>query len=112
MWPWRFTRRLGPAAALVSAILLGSGCGEDSTPPATPAAPPPATPPPTEEPTAPMPIAVPEEVTAWLDANVQPFDGSRLSLPHADIEFLRDLVGDARIVALGENTQARGISSR
>ena len=104
MRPWQFTRRLGPAAALVTAIFLGSGCGEDSTPPATPAAPPPATPPPTEEPTAPMPAAVPEEVAAWLDANVQPFDGSHLSLPHTDIEFLRDLVGDARIVALGENT--------
>lgn len=49
-------------------------------------------------------MPVPPEVSAWLDANAHPLNGSHLSLAHDDLEFLRDLVGDARIVALGENT--------
>ena len=47
---------------------------------------------------------VPPEVGPWLDAHAKPVDGTHLSLPHGDLEFLRGVVGDARIVALGENT--------
>lgn len=52
----------------------------------------------------PEPLEVPEEVGPWLAANSSSFDGSHLSLPQTDLAFLADMVGDARIVALGENT--------
>ncbi len=52
----------------------------------------------------PEPPPIPAEATAWIESNSASFDGSHLSLPHDDIEFLRDIVGDARIVSLGENT--------
>jgi erythromycin esterase len=47
---------------------------------------------------------IPAEATAWLQNVIVPFDGPHLTLPHDDLQFLRDLVGDARIVSLGENT--------
>ena len=50
------------------------------------------------------PFGVPAEVTTWLNSTVVPFDGVHLSLPHDDMGVLRDLVGDARVVSLGENT--------
>ena len=84
-----------PLAALL--LLLSPACGRETpTPPTAPGSPssPPA---PTAEPT-------PAEIGAWLDANAHPFEGAHLSLPDDDLEFLRDLVGDARVVALGENT--------
>ena len=87
------------SAARASAVLCGFlafGCGEDNLAPATP------TPTPSVD-TAPSP-SVPPEATAWLDAHVEPFVGAHLSLPHDDLGFLRDLVGDARIVSLGEGT--------
>ena len=82
---------------LVVALGLASSCGEDGTAPTAPSltAPPPA------EPAAP---AVYPWETAWIEANSHPFDGSHLSLPNEGIAFLRDIVGDARIVSLGENT--------
>lgn len=51
-----------------------------------------------------VPPPLPDTRPAWLEANVQPFAGSHLSLPHADIDVLREVVGDARIVSLGEGT--------
>ena len=72
---------------------LGSfACGDNAATPRAPATP------------LPPPPPSPAAYGAWLDTNVEPFDGSHLSLPHDDLDFLRDLVGDARIVALGENT--------
>ena len=82
---------------LVVALGLASSCGEDGT---APTAPSPTAPPPAE-PAAP---AVYPWETAWIEANSHPFDGSHLSLPNEGIAFLRDIVGDARIVSLGENT--------
>ena len=80
-------RWLRHAAVLTGLLSIVSGCGSDS------AAPVPAS-----------PTSGEDSVRTWLDANVHPFTGSHLSLPHDDLEFLRDLVGDARIVALGEDT--------
>ena len=83
--PWRPTGsawvRVAPLAVVT---LLIHGCGQGS---------PIVVPPP-----------LPDPRPAWLEANVHPFAGSHLDLPHADIEFLREIVGDARIVSLGEGT--------
>lgn len=69
-----------------------------SSPTPTPA-PPPATP------TA-LPIAtdVPEEIVAWLQSNAVPFDTARPGSGCADLQPLLEMIGDARIVALGEAT--------
>ena len=74
-------------ALAATALILALGCGED---PVTPA------------PVLPEPP--PDPVLVWLAANAHPFTGPHLSLPHTELEFLREFVGDARIVALGENT--------
>ena len=99
----RLTACCRAGAALAAVLTWAPGCGEDAPIARGPVAlvshlavPPPAEPP--------GEGAVPEAARVWLDANVEPFDGSHLSLPHDDLEFLRDLVGDARVVALGENT--------
>ena len=52
----------------------------------------------------PDPPTVPAEVSMWLNQEVSPFAGTDLSLAHDDLAFLADIVGDARIVSLGENT--------
>ncbi len=84
-------RLVGGLVVPCAALLSLAACGSDATAPA-------------EAPTDPTPPPVPAEATAWIERNAIPFDGSHLSLPHSDIEFLRDIVGDARIVSLGENT--------
>jgi erythromycin esterase len=88
---------------ILGTLLVLPGCDENSTPPTSPQRVPTPPPAPTPEPDA-GPGPVPPEIAAWVEANALPFDGTHLSLPHTDIEFLHDLVGDARIVALGENT--------
>jgi len=74
-------------ALIAAALMLGLGCEDSSVTPVPP-----------------LPDPPPNLTGAWLDANTHPFSGPHLSLPHAELEFLRDLVGDARIVALGEAT--------
>lgn len=88
-------------AALAAVLTWTPGCGEDTPSPVAPSPSSPAVPPPPETSGG---SAVPEAARLWLNANVEPFDGAHLSLPHDDLEFLRDLIGDARVVALGENT--------
>lgn len=98
--------RVCARSALFGSLTLMPGCGQEATAPVSPAAAvsPPAPPPTTSSPDAPEPTPVPDEVAAWLDANVHPFDGPHLSLPSDDLQFLPELVGDARIVSLGEGT--------
>lgn len=93
------------ALAAIGVVLLLAACDEGGSPSSVRLQPstflpeePPATP--AEEP---LP-EVPEPIANWIETTAAPFDGSHLELPHDDLEFLRDLVGDARIVALGENT--------
>ena len=88
---------------ILGALLVLPGCNDDSTAPTSPQRVPTPPPAPAPEPD-PGPGPVPPEIAAWVEANALPFDGTHLSLPHTDIEFVRDLVGAARIVALGENT--------
>ena len=89
---------------IILGVLLGcQACDDESTAPTSPRRMRTRTPPPAPEPDL-GPGAVPPAIAAWVEANALPFSGTHLSLPHTDIEFLRDLVGDARIVALGENT--------
>lgn len=82
----------------LAALLVATTCGEEAAAPTSPAPSPPGAAPPPSTP------SVPEAVSAWLDANAHPFDHPDLPLLHGDLEFLRDLVGEARVVSLGENT--------
>ena len=79
-----------PSPALVLTSMLAAACGSESTSPVVDSGSP--------------PFVVPAEITARLREEVIPFDGSHLVLPHDDLEPLREIVGHARVVALGENT--------
>ncbi|HET7232042.1 MAG TPA: erythromycin esterase family protein [Longimicrobium sp.] len=59
-----------------------------------------------DAPTQPTPPApeVPAEATAWLKANAIPFNTSQAGGPNADLMPLKNIVGSARIVSLGEAT--------
>lgn len=71
----------------------------------TPAATPAHTPTATSTPAiAPAAIAVPLEVTAWLTTNAVPFDTPLPGHGCDDLRPLLAMIGDARIVALGEAT--------
>ena len=44
------------------------------------------------------------EILQWLETHAQPFQTSDPSSPLSDLSFLKGMVGDARIVSLGEAT--------
>ena len=75
---------------LAGALLLTQACEEDAAVGTVPQ--------------LPLPTLPPDPIPVWLESTARPFEGSHLSLPHTDIEFLREIVGDARIVSLGEAT--------
>ena len=90
------TRALRRAAGTAVMCLFAVHCGQNATGPASPALSPSSP--------APTPPSVPAGVRAWLDATVTAIDEPDLWRPDDDLEFLRNLVGQARVVALGENT--------
>jgi erythromycin esterase len=62
-----------------------------------------------EEPQAPVdqPPAqdtVPTEIVNWLQSNVVPFSTAQAGFAYTDLMPLKDMVGDARVVSLGEAT--------
>ena len=79
-------RPAGRAASVAMALLLFASCG--GSPGSTPA------PPPTQSPNP----------TAWLTSNTVPFNSVDINDNLDDLEPLRAMVGNARIVALGEAT--------
>jgi|GEM_PF-2076305 len=64
---------------------------------------------PTMTPTSPSPTTitlppVPNEVTSWLRSNALPFNTSQPGTDYADLMPLKQMIGNARIVSLGEAT--------
>lgn len=81
-------RRAAPLPLVSAVALLHLACGSD-----------------TGAPTAPAPPSAPEvapEIVQWLKSNVAPFETVDIRDDRTDLETLGEIVGDARIVALGE----------
>ncbi|MGW8265684.1 MAG: erythromycin esterase family protein [Longimicrobiales bacterium] len=47
---------------------------------------------------------VPSEVVTWLQANARPFSTPEAGSGFEDLRFLKDMIGDASVVSLGEAT--------
>jgi len=83
-----------PAASLLLvplALALGSSACSDAEAPTGPDGPADS-------------VSVPAAATAWLQGEVVPFTTADPTGDLSDLAFLRDLVGDARVVSLGEGT--------
>jgi erythromycin esterase len=50
------------------------------------------------------PGAVPQEIVSWLQANARPFSTPEAGSGFQDLQFLKGMFGDARVVSLGEAT--------
>jgi erythromycin esterase len=106
------------AVHVVLAMLLFASCTAPQSPPITTSASPTGIPTravlptstlpalsPTSRATTPAPTQqVPPEVSAWLRENAIPFDTADPNSDFEDLMPLKELIGDARIVALGEAT--------
>ncbi|MGE5802816.1 MAG: erythromycin esterase family protein [Gemmatimonadota bacterium] len=96
--PWK---RLAWSTLMLLGLILGS-CGEsDLTPP--PPGSPPAPPPPPPLPPPPLP-ALPSQQIAWLNQVIIPLTTDDPAAGSADLDSLRAIIGQARVVALGEAT--------
>jgi len=82
MTPGPFPRTLALLA------ILTAGCSDDPSGPSS----------------GPGDEEIPEEVVTWLQANANAFSTPQAGSGFADLQFLRGMVGDARVVALGEAT--------
>ena len=51
-----------------------------------------------------IPDPMPPEVIAWLQANAVPFSTAQPGSGFGDLQFLKEMIGDARVVSLGEAT--------
>jgi erythromycin esterase len=50
------------------------------------------------------PLVVPQEIVSWLQANAHPFSTPEAGSGFDDLQFLREMIGEARVVSLGEAT--------
>jgi erythromycin esterase len=73
--------------ALSSLLLLVLACSDDPSGPSG---------------SVPNPIS--PEVVSWLKANAEPFATAQPGSGFDDLQFLKDVIGDARVVSLGEAT--------
>jgi erythromycin esterase len=83
-WKRRFK-----AVTIALPVLLHAACADD---PQTPLNQPPVA------------DSIPAEVVTWLRANVVPFNTAHAGGDYSDLVPLEEMVGDARVVALGEAT--------
>ena len=51
-----------------------------------------------------IPDAIPQEVVVWLQGNAIPFTTAEAGSGFDDLQFLKEMIGDARVVSLGEST--------
>ena len=58
----------------------------------------------TGPPPDPEPLTIPQEVVSWLQAEAHPFSTAEAGGSLADLQFLKEMIGDARVVSLGETT--------
>lgn len=81
-----------PCALTVTLVaLLTAGCSDDPSSPSLGA---------TDDPSR----EVSPEIVAWLQANGEAFSTPQAGNGFADLQFLKEMVGEARVVALGEAT--------
>jgi erythromycin esterase len=80
-------------------LILAAGCADKG----------PTDPEVSEQPGDTLPHPTPDPAAvAWLEAHLEPFDTLLVTADRTDLAFLDDLLGEARIVSLGEATHGTG----